>query len=94
MDPAYDRVAPIFQMLPYVAGGVVVGLISGFGYFNPVRLAIRFAGVIALFAISYVYNGDLAVRGLLPAAGVSFLISTVISLVYFRLIARQGGVKT
>jgi hypothetical protein len=94
IDPAYNRISPLFQILPYVAGGVAAGFFSGFGYFEPVRLAIRCAGMVTLFAVSYAYNGQLAVHGLLPAAAISFMTSTALYFVYFRLsLANEEDVK-
>jgi len=52
VNPAYDYFARLFQMAPYVAGGLAVGWTSGFGCPQPLRLLIRFASVVLLFLFS------------------------------------------
>jgi hypothetical protein len=86
MNPAYTRFAGLFEMLPYVAGGVAAGFVAGFGYFEPMRVAIRFGSVVVLFLVSLLYNQQLTFCGFLPAAIGSFVVSTGLSVMYFRLL--------
>jgi hypothetical protein len=86
MDPAYSKVSPLFQIFPFAAAGVVAGLIAGFGFVEPVRLLIRFAGVLVLFLLLFACDQELAIRGFAPPAVISFLVSACLSSAYFRLL--------
>jgi hypothetical protein len=86
MNPAYSRFAKLFEMFPYVAGGLASGLVAGFGYFEPMRIVIRFGSVVALFFVLLLNNQHLACFGFVPAAIGSFVVSTGLSVVYFRLL--------
>jgi len=90
-NPAYERFAGLFEAAPYVAAGLAVGVIAGFGYLDPIRLAIRLGSVIALFLVALAYNHALAILDFLPAATGSFLVSTGLSFTYFRLLAFHQG---
>lgn len=85
-NPAYIRFVRLFDVIPYVAGGAAAGLIAGFGYVEPVRIGIRFGGVLVLFLVLFSSDQDLTIIGFVPAAIGSFVVSTGISLVYFRLL--------
>ena len=85
-NPAYERFAELFTIIPYVAGGAAVGIVSGFGYIEPMRIAIRFGAVIACFLVALSSTERLAVHGFVPAALVSFFLSAGTSFLYFQIL--------
>ena len=91
-NSAYDRFAHLFEMAPYVAGGLATGLIAGFGYPKLMRILLRFGSVVLLTLLSLTYNWRLGGFYLMPAAAGAFLASTGLSALYFRFLAgpRRG----
>lgn len=91
VNPAYDRFARLFETAPYVTGGVATGLIAGFGYPELMRILVRFASVVLLALLSLIYNWRLGLFDLMPAAAGAFLVSTGLSLLYFRLLRDRAA---
>ncbi|MGB8355002.1 MAG: hypothetical protein WCD79_13990, partial [Chthoniobacteraceae bacterium] len=59
INPAYGRLACLFEMAPYVAGGLATGLVAGFGYPEFMRIFIRFGSVVLLAFLSLTRNWHL-----------------------------------
>ena len=85
-NPAYSHFLHLFEVAPYVAAGIGSGLIAGFGSPRPIRILIRFAGVVVLFLFFETRNHHLAFFAFLPISFGLFLFSTTLSGVYFWLL--------
>ena len=82
-NPSYSDLSPLFEAAPYMAAGVIVGLISGFGRAHPVRIAIRAVAPILLFMLLRTGDKRLAESIYFPAASKAFVFSVVTSAIYF-----------
>ena len=84
---AYDRVMPILSSVPYIAAGFASGLLSGFGCPQATRIFIRSSSLLVSLAIYASKNLHLSLCAYIPTATSSFLLSTFLSFVYFRLLS-------
>ena len=85
--PSYSRFAPLFEAAPYVAAGLLVGLISGFGRPQSIRFVIRAVGPVLLFFLLSSRNEHLAISTFVPTAVAGFAFATCLSIGYFWLLA-------
>jgi hypothetical protein len=86
-NPSYSRFAPIFEAAPYVAAGLLAGIVSGFGHPQLLRLVIRTLGPVLLLLLLSSENPHLAISAFTPSAVAGFAFSTCLSFGYFWLLA-------
>lgn len=89
-NPAYERFILLFTSMPYVAAGLTVGFISGFGLPQPTRILTRLWGAVVLF-LFLSRNSYLDLCFFAPSALGAFAVSTGLSVLYFWLLARVGN---
>jgi hypothetical protein len=86
-NPSYSRPAPLFEAAPYVAAGLLAGVVSGFGRPQPLRLVIRALGPVLLLLLLSSRNTHLAISAFTPSAVAGIAFFACLSFGYFRLLA-------
>jgi hypothetical protein len=78
MDPAYENVCPLFYAAPYVAAGLVAGLVLGFGTIRLSMVLLRATGLLVLGLILFTRNSSLACTAFVPTAVGAFTAMTTL----------------
>jgi hypothetical protein len=81
-NSAYSTLAPLFQAAPCYTGGLVCGLICGFGSPRPVGILIRAIGPIMFLIALYPDDSALSQQGLEWNTFKAFMASVVVSFCY------------
>ena len=89
-NPAYHHFLPLFISTPYIAAGFTAGLLSGFGSPQATRILIRSAALLVLAVFFALRNTHFCVFAFIPTAAASFMLSTVLSIIYFRFLTNEG----